>query len=280
MIQGIRSVLIGLTKEFGPDEASSALGYGLSLAQQVGAHATVQAASIKLMLTSAWVSDFAAGLVRAENQRLHALAEAVARNAQADAAASGVVCTTEAPQLDYPDLLAVFSDQARVHDLAILDAEPDAVAIDRGLIESLLINSGRPLVVVPPGCDAFSGERIVVAWDGSARAARAAGDALPFLRGAEAVEIVSVTGEKSLPEAVTGADLARHLSRHGVQVTVTCVGARDGDVAEALRVATSDFGANLLVMGGYVHSRLRELVFGGVTQSLLKSSPVPLFMSY
>jgi nucleotide-binding universal stress UspA family protein len=280
MIHGIKSVLIGLTKEFGPEETSSALAYGLSLAQVSQAHVTVQAASVKLMLSSAWVSDFAAGLVHAENQRLHGLAEAAARSAQADAAMVGVRCSVETAHLNYPDLLDAFSEQARVHDLTILDAEPETAEMDRGLLETLLMTSGRPLLVVPPGQDSFSCERALIAWDGSARAARAVNDAMPLLRAADAVEIVSVTGEKELSGSVPGADLARHLARHGVPVSVNTLAAVDGNVAETLRDHARLYGASVLVMGGYVHSRLREMFFGGVTQSLLKSSPAPLFMAY
>jgi nucleotide-binding universal stress UspA family protein len=280
MIQGVKSVLIGLTKEFGVDEVSSALGYGLSLAQQVGAHATIQAASVKLVLTSTWVSSFGVGLLDAENRRLRGLAEAAARSAQTDAAAAGVACTTHAPQLGYNDLLASFTDLARVHDLTILDAEPETINVDRGLIETLLTESGRPLLVVPPNKTDFSSRRIILAWDGSARAARAANDALPFLRAAQAVEVVSVVGEKDLPDAVTGADIAQHLARHGISVTAHQVEARNGDVAETLRDSAKLFQADMIAMGGFVHSRLREMIFGGVTQSLLKQSPVPLFMSY
>ncbi|MBA1159092.1 universal stress protein [Microvirga mediterraneensis] len=280
MIENIKSVLIGLTKEFGPEETSSALGYGLSLAQQAGAHATVQAASVKLGLSSAGISKVVAGLVQEENRRLQALAEAAARSAHGNAGAAGTVCSTAAPHLGYQQLLAVFRAQARLHDLTIIDAEPEALTPDRGLIDALLMDSGRPLLVVPPGQEVFQARRIILAWDGSGRAARAAADALPLLRTAEAVEVVAVMGEKDLPTSVTGADIAPHLSRHGVNVTVQTLPALDGDVAETLRTHATLTHAEMIVMGGYVHSRLRELVFGGVTQSLLKQSPVPLFLSY
>ncbi|SCY97299.1 universal stress protein [Microvirga guangxiensis] len=280
MVQNIKSVLIGLTKEFGPDEVSSALGYGLSLAQQAAAHATVQAVSVKLDLTSAGVSRVVSGIVQAENRRLQALAEAAARSAQADAAAAGVICSARAPHLSYPDLLAVFRAQARLNDLTIVDAEPEALTLDRDLIEALLMDSGRPLLVVPSDQDVFGTRRIILAWDGSGRAARAAADALPFLRAAETVEIVSVTGEKDLADTVLGADIAPHLTRHGVNAVVQTLPALEGDVAETLRNHATLTRADMIVMGGYVHSRLRELMFGGVTQSLLKQSPVPLFLSY
>ena len=280
MLHHIKSVLIGLTKEFGGDENSAALSYGLSLADLAGAHATVQAAAVKLILTGTWVNGYAADLVHAENQRLHALADAVARSAKDDAAAAGVACSSHSPQLSYPDLLASFSALARLHDLSVIDAEPEPIHVDRELIETLLMESGRPLLVVPAGWTTFRARRIVVAWDGSARAARATNDALPFLRAAEAVEVVAVMGEKDLPGTVNGADVAPHLARHGVNVDVNCVQARNGDVAQTLRDCATLSRADMIVMGGYVHSRLREMVFGGVTQSLLKSSPVPLFLSY
>jgi len=221
-----------------------------------------------------------AGLVHAENRRLHALAEAAACNARADAAAAGVACSVETPHLSYPELVISFQSQARLHDLIVLDAEPEALAPYRGLIDALLMVSGRPLLVVPPGQEVFRARRIILAWDGSVHAARGAADALPFLRAAGIVEVVTVVGEKELPTSVTGADIAPHLTRHGVNVRVQTSPIEEGDVARTLRNHATLTHADMIVMGGYVHSRLRELVFGGVTQSLLKESPVPLFMAY
>jgi nucleotide-binding universal stress UspA family protein len=280
MLQSIKSVLVGLTEEGDAQEASSALGYGMSLARQAEAHVTVQAASVRLVLSQPFVSDVAAGLVAAENDRLRTLATAAAEAARGDAAAAGVVCTTEAPHLAYPDLVRSFSEQARVHDLTILDSEPVALAIDRGLIEAVLTDSGRPLIVVPPGHDAFAAARVLVAWDGGAKAARALNDALPFLRAAEHVDVTVVTRDHDASDTVPGADIAPHLARHGINVTVTQLHIEQGDVAETLRRRAIQFGAGLLVMGAYTHSRLREMVLGGTTQSLLKRSPVPLFLSH
>jgi nucleotide-binding universal stress UspA family protein len=280
MVHGIKSVLIGFTKESGEDEVSSALAYGLSFARQAGAHATVQAASLRLVLTTPWVSNFAAELVGAENHRLRTFSEAVAGAAQADAAAGGVICSTETPHLSYGELLGSFAAQARVHDLTVIDAEPEGLKADRALIETLLLNTGRPVIVVPPGQEVFRGGRILVAWDGSAKAARAVADALPLLKAAQAVEVITVTLDEDHADRLEGADIATHLARHGVNVTVRNVPARDGDVATTLRDAAVLSGADLLVMGGFVHSRLHEMFFGGVTQALLKDSPVPLFMAH
>ena len=138
MVSNIKSVLIALTKETGEDEVSSVLSYGLSLAHQAGAHATVEAASLKLALTGPVVGDFVSRLVNAENRRLQALTSLAVQRAQADAAASGVTCSTENPQLSYSDLLASFTAQALVHDLTVVDGEPEAMVPDRALIEVLL----------------------------------------------------------------------------------------------------------------------------------------------
>jgi nucleotide-binding universal stress UspA family protein len=280
MLQNIHDILIGLTEEGDMEETSSALAYGLSLAREAGAHVTVQAASLKLVLTHAFVSSVAEVLVATENRRLDALANAVADTARQAAATSGLACTVQAPQLAYPDLVKSFTALARAHDLTVLDAEPVALAVDRGLIEAVLTDSGRPLVVVPPGGDAFADARIVVAWDGSAKAARALNDALPLLRAAEQVDLVSVTGEKDLENSVPGAEIAPHLTHHGVNVNVLNLPALHGNVAETLRNHATLTHADMLVMGAWVHSRLRQMVLGGTTQSLLKHCPLPLFLSY
>lgn len=278
MVKDIRNILVGMSEE-GIDEPSSALGYAIALASQSGAHVTVQAASLKLVLTHAYVSTAAANLVAAHNRRLKALAGEVAERARGDAAAAGVAASVESPQLSYGQMVDAFIGQAKVHDLAILDAETATINVDRGLIEGVLFESGRPLIVVPANVTGFAARKIIVAWDASARAARAVNDAMPFLRAAEAVEIVAVGSERELATSIPGAELAPHLVRHGVNATVKNL-AVQGDVASTLREQASLFGADLLVMGAFHHSLMREWVLGGVTQSLLAESKVPLFLSY
>ena len=97
--------------------------------------------------------------------------------------------------------------------------------------------------------------------------------------GGAQVELISVTGEKDLAHTVPGAEIAPHLTRHGVTVNVLALPAMNGDVAETLRNHAHLTRADMIVMGAYVHSRLREMVLGGTTQSLLKNTPVPLFLS-
>jgi nucleotide-binding universal stress UspA family protein len=279
-LRDIRNILVGLTEEGEREEPSSALGYALSLAGEAGAHVSVEAASLKLGLTHGVVSSFASQIVAAENARTRSLATALADAARQEALQSGVVCTVQTPQLDYPALMVRLTQQARVHDLTVLDAEPVALALDRALIEALLIGSGRPIIVVPAGLRQFRGSRVIVAWDGSAKAARAMNDALPFLRAAEQVELVVVVGEKDLSSSIPGAEAAPHLARHGIDVEVVHVQAERADVAQTLRCRAVQGRADLLVMGAFVHSRIRQLMLGGTTQSLLRDSPVPLLLSH
>lgn len=279
MVRNIKSILIGIS---GDDEetSSSALRYGLSLAQQASAHASIYAVSPEMLVTHAFVSNVAAGLVAAENRRLHEASLMALEQAQRDARASGVPCSVEVLQKPYSDLAVALAARSRVHDVTILDAEKDLLSLGRGILEEVLFNGGRPLLTVPPGTDTFQVERVLVAWDGSARASRAVHDALPFLKAAQQVELVSVIGEKDLSFSLPGAELAPHLSRHGVNCTLKELPVQAGDAGETLRSQIGIFRADMLVMGSFVHSRWRQLVLGGVTQTMLKGCPVPLLLSY
>ncbi|MGQ3672569.1 universal stress protein [Xanthobacter sp. TB0136] len=279
MVQNIKSVLIGMTEE-GLDEPSSALGYGISLARQANAHATIQASSLKVVMGSAFVSGVARGLLNDHNRRLRQLAEEWAERARGDAEAAGVTCSTETPHLAYSDLINAFVTQARVHDLSVLDAETATINADRGLIEALVFNSGRPVIVVPPEVDTFRCEHIIIAWDAGARAARAVNDALPLLKAARTVEIISVGNEQDLESQIPGAELAPHLARHGVNVSVKNLVVREGGIAGTLQEQAMMTNTDLIVMGAFNRSILREWILGGVTQSFLRESKVPLFMSY
>lgn len=277
-LQNLKSILAG----FNPEKRtpSSALRYALSLAQGAGAHASICSLTPEMTITHAFVSDVAAGLVASENRRLREVAEKAVEQARQDCLAAGVLCTAEVVQEHYSVLAPQFTKRARVHDVIVVDAEPDALSLDRGLLEETLFGSGRPLVIVPQGMDAFHCRRIVIAWDGSARATRAVNDALPLLKAADQVEILSVSGEKDLSQSIPGAELAPHLIRHGINCTVKDLAAKAGNVGETIKTQVGLVRADLLVMGAFVHSRLRQLVLGGVTQSMLKNCPVPLLLSY
>jgi nucleotide-binding universal stress UspA family protein len=123
------------------------------------------------------------------------------------------------------------------------------------------------------------GRRILVAWNGSREAARAVGDAMPLLERAEHVQ-VAVFRPDAGPGELPGADLAAHLARHGARANVTRHEASDIDVGNLLLSTAFDAQADLIVMGAWGHSRLAELVLGGVTRTILESMTVPVLMSH
>jgi nucleotide-binding universal stress UspA family protein len=146
--------------------------------------------------------------------------------------------------------------------------------------ETRLLESGRPLVIVPYiQRRGITLERVLACWDGSRTAARAIGDAMPFLERAKAVEVVIVAEERK-SEEMTGANMSAHLARHGVAASVKRVAKGDIAIQDALLSYAADSGADFMVMGGYGHSRLREFILGGVTRGILASMTVPVLMSH
>lgn len=145
----------------------------------------------------------------------------------------------------------------------------------------LALSSGRPVLVVPHGAGDYSiGDNILVAWKAGAEAVRAVHDAMPLLKAAAEVTVVEVTEKAKDSRRLVGAEMARHLTRHGAKVSVRTVeGSIMNDAAKILAQA-DEVGADLIVMGAYGHSRLREVVMGGMTNYILKHHTVPLLLSH
>jgi nucleotide-binding universal stress UspA family protein len=123
-------------------------------------------------------------------------------------------------------------------------------------------------------------DRIMVCWDGSRAATRAIADSMPFLRKAKKVEVVMVSAKAASNDEIAGVDLGQHLARHGLQVDVKRITSPDIDVTSTILSYAADSSADMIVMGGYGHSRLREFVLGGVTKSILETMTVPVLMSH
>lgn len=141
--------------------------------------------------------------------------------------------------------------------------------------DSVIFDAGRPLLLVPYAGRFEVPERALVAWDGSREAARALHDALPLLQVCTRVDLVSV-GNPEDGES----EVVRYLQRQGVSAEHRWLPSADLDAADALLSYASDLGSNLIVMGGYGHSRLRELVLGGMTRHLLAHMTVPVLLSH
>jgi nucleotide-binding universal stress UspA family protein len=175
--------------------------------------------------------------------------------------------------------------QGRYADLIVVgqDSPEDGAPAAGPLLEAALFTSGRPVLVVPfAGRFETLGQRVLIGWNAKREAARAVHDALPLMEGAEAVSVLVVNPQPGgdLHGEEPGADIAQHLARHGVKVTVERIVAPDLGPDDALLNRAAESGADLIVIGGYGHSRLRELVLGGVTRGLLRHMTVPVLMSH
>ncbi|MEE7490802.1 universal stress protein UspA [Methylobacterium oryzae] len=219
-------------------------------------------------------------VVSARDEALRTVREA-AENLAYAARAAEVPAETETIH-GGPDVLrAQLLARARMHDLVVV--EQPSRRRDRpadAYVEDILLGAGRPTLVVPTGwIEPARLDAVTVAWDGSAAAARALGDALPLLKRARRVGIVTVQTEAVAGVGEGGDRLVRHLARHGVEAdyrttfsSVTVVGHLIAEVAQA--------GSDLLVMGAYGHSRLREAFLGGASRDALRQSGVPVLMSH
>jgi nucleotide-binding universal stress UspA family protein len=144
-----------------------------------------------------------------------------------------------------------------------------------------LFETGRPVLFMPAGFSArLDPGTVVIAWDGSPRAARAVGDAMAFIEAAAQVSIVCVTGDKDLSRAAPGGDLAERLARHNRNVTITEQPLGDGDAGDAILRHAQAVDASLIVMGAYAHARWRQLVLGGATRTMLRTTPRPVLMAH
>jgi len=272
----IKDILVKLGVDPAADHAAT---YAISLAAALEAHVTGIALAYEPDILPDPSGPGARRFlrVREENEESASAAAALFEKRAADAgvsAAARAVTSTVSGGYD------LFGRIARRFDLAVLGQDDPDTGVSEALIaEGALFESGRPLIIVPY---IHKGEvkldRAMACWDGSRPAARALADAMPLLSRAGQVDVVIVEQAKS--DEMPGADVAEHLARHGLKVTIQRIARGDLDVKDALLNYAADSAADLVVMGGYGHSRVREFVLGGVTRGMLASMTVPTLMSH
>jgi nucleotide-binding universal stress UspA family protein len=165
---------------------------------------------------------------------------------------------------------------ARVFDLTVI-ARRGPRGSSHDTVQAALLETGRPLLLAPPAVPATLGDRVLLTWNASPQAARAVTSALPFLRQAGHVTIMSVSNGPE-PEPTTE-QLARSLAWHGVAAEVRRIEQGSRRVRDILLSEAAALGADLVVLGAYSHSRMRQVVFGGVTEHMLDYAELPVLMS-
>lgn len=173
-------------------------------------------------------------------------------------------------------------EHALVADLVIAgQIDPDIASRRRvGTPERLLLSGRRPILLVPYIGFESIGQRVAIAWNGSAEASRAVFDAMPLIKAAKSVSVIAVDVKDSATHPASAEALAKVLERHGVEAKPHHVASAGVDIGSVLLSRLADEGDDLLVMGGYGHSRLREFVFGGATRAILQQMTVPVLMSH
>ena len=180
------------------------------------------------------------------------------------------------------DVLANFAASARLVDLSIVPVKTHDDRSEK-LVERLIFESGRPILMCPEGIVSelpVGFDRVAIAWDHTAPAARAVADALPLLEEAADVRIITATDEKTSAEMESGAALARHLAQHEINATFEAISIDGSSVGKVFEAYVKKNAIDLLVMGAYRHSRLNQTVWGGATKTVIGQPPCWVMMSH
>jgi nucleotide-binding universal stress UspA family protein len=279
-----KDVLVALTTYPEPTPVS-AVDDAIDLAAALGAKVSAIACEVKINVPGTLLGRHflnVPAMIADEAKKSATNAQQLLAAFQAAAEKSGVFqerilenCLTS----EVPELLVEYF---RLRDLTILPM-PEGDYLDQWYAESIIFGSGRPTVVLPHArkrTGSFALDTVIVGWDFSRTATRAMADAIPILAKAKRVCVLTVTKEKAIDTRRSGAELAKHLARHGADVVLDEVDAKGRGIGDVLEAHVTYRNADLLVMGAYGHSRFREFVLGGATKSMLTRPPVPVFLSH
>lgn len=264
--------------------APAAIEQAVAFAQMTGAKLTAVAVNVRIPLKGGWIPNYLLDMpqfVREAEAQSASGCRAALDDFSAKASAAGV---NHAQLLETCDLYGVadhVAHRARTHDLCLapVTGAPGGTAT----AEAVIFGSGRPVVVFDAARARFDGgvlNEVAVAWDGSRGASRALADALPILRLARGVRVLTVVGEKPSARTGLGRDVVRHLSLHGVVAELDEADAAGRSIGQVLDDYLGQRRPDLVVMGAFGHSRTREFILGGATMHMLRTTPAPLLMSH
>ena len=254
-----------------------------SICSEIDAHLSVMVMALAApppigeyaaVLSEAWLKER-----KEDEQRLNARAEAISVFVAGQAISADI--SRDYTEVAWAD--EVVGRRAQCADITLVGpALLSSEELKEIVIQGVLFSSGKPLLLIPAGSKAtLRPKRIAVAWNSGTEASRAVRESLDLLVGADEVRLVLVdpVAGKVGQGIEPGKDTANYLARHGAKVTVDRLPSEGRPVAEALRRHAVDCSADLLVMGAYGHSRLRERLFGGVTKTILDNPPLPILMA-
>jgi nucleotide-binding universal stress UspA family protein len=258
-----------------------AMNTAIGLAAKLDGQLSVAIGALEISVRNTLSSGIVDRVVAEEGQRSRESAKALSGQIADLARGSGSAVHTEILSGSLGQITGQCAVRARIHGLVFAEAGGPSEPLTGALIEPLLFESGRPVIVVPNG---FSSEislsHILIAWDGSEGAARAVWDAIPLLRQANTLEIATVVGEKELDEVPAANALAGMLTFLGKKITVTPLTFDGNTAAGLIKQHAARTSAGLVVQGAYGRSRWSELILGGVTREMLHDCALPVLMSH
>lgn len=275
-----KSLLVHIPTE---RSARPAIDGSVSLAVVCGAHLDAIATGYE-STNIPFVAEGGAAVVsvfEAEHERALERADAALKIFDVEAKNAEIGYGRRAVTGTFAEVLSTVGAAARLHDLTVVSqGEPDRDTFDNELPKELLLQAGGPLVFFPYTFrGAFRAARFGICWDGSRLAARALHDAMPLLAQADTLTAITLN-ESELPAQTSPAQLARHLALVGLPVMTVSLKAERNTVQSSILSVAADESLDLLVMGGYGHSRFQETIFGGVTREMFRSMTIPVLMSH
>jgi nucleotide-binding universal stress UspA family protein len=273
----IKDILVNLS--YGTSQVGVS-NYALSVAETFGAHIVGIAFAYPVMAGGVGLP---ATFSRAQQAEAQERAESVAAAFDEATRRAGVSAETRRIEAGVGDVPTQFAHIARRFDLSVIGQFESGRdhPTKNIVIEAALFESGRPVLIVPfIQKDRLKLDHVMVCWDGSRAAARAVADAMPFLARSGKASIVVADLQSAKSPDLPGTDIATHLTRHGVNVTIERIPVSKIDVSNAILSYAADTDPDLIVMGGYGHSRLREFILGGTTRGMLASMTKPTLMSH
>jgi nucleotide-binding universal stress UspA family protein len=257
--------------------------YALWLADMCGARLTVASPVVSPVLPPMVSSEMPGDILSRVQEEIENAARSALDAFLESAKQTDVNVETLTLEVLSGDLGKEVSRLAQYFDATVLE-QPNPEGPDTSnVIEAVLFGSGRPVLIVPYIILHVPSQlrTVLVAWNEGRLAARAIADALPLLQMADRVEVVTVSGTNPRGSWHGSADMmAQHLAQHGIKADMKALARGDVDIGNTLVSYAADVSADLIVMGAYGHSRLREIVLGGTTRTILQSMPVPVLMAH
>lgn len=263
----------------------AAIEQAMDLAAALGARISALTFKIELPTTSNMLANTLLeipSMIAAERQKSAANAQTLVSMFESIALKRGVAHEQFIETCPTSQMGAILTEHARMRDLTMIPIGEQAT-VQQYVAESVIFGSGRPVIIFPEAPKRRSStplDVVAVAWDFSRPAARAVADALPILQAAKTVRVVTITKEKKIDTRRSAAELAKHLACHGVEVVLDEEDAAGRTIGQALEAYLDARAIDLLVMGAYGHSRMRDFVLGGATTAIVGDPPLPVFLSH